>query len=198
MIKELSVLMFRVRYWGLENVPAEGGVLAVANHQSHLDPPLIGSGCPRQMNYLARETLFRFTPFKQLIGSVNAIPIDRDGLGISGLKESLRRLKRGEIVLIFPEGTRTPDGQIKAFRPGFTSLAVRSRSVILPISIAGAYDCWPKNNKFPMPGEIHIGFGQPILPKDYEGMDERDLAALVEARVRQCQALLLKHPCFLS
>ncbi|HOU36076.1 MAG TPA: lysophospholipid acyltransferase family protein, partial [Candidatus Omnitrophota bacterium] len=81
----------------------------VSNHQSHLDPPLVGCGCRRQMNFLARNTLFRSPLFAKLISSVNAIPIDREGGGLAGLKETLRRLKRGEMVLVFPEGTRTPD-----------------------------------------------------------------------------------------
>ena len=68
---------------------AEGGVLVVSNHQSHLDPPLIGIGCPRRMNYLARDTLFRFAPFAWLIRSVDAIPIDREGIGLGGIKEAL-------------------------------------------------------------------------------------------------------------
>ena len=72
------------------------------------------------MNYLARESLFKFAPFRWLIRSLDAIPLDRDGIGIAGLKESLRRLKRGEMVLIFPEGRRTSDGKIASFRPGFT------------------------------------------------------------------------------
>ena len=75
------MLVFGVRYTGQKNIPAEGGVLVVSNHQSHLDPPLVGLGCRRHMNYLARETLFGFAPFRWLIKSLNAIPIDREGLG---------------------------------------------------------------------------------------------------------------------
>ena len=138
LIRSLSVPYFRIHYSGLKNIPPEGGVLAVSNHQSHLDPPLIGAGCPRRMNYLARETLFRFGPFGRFIYSVGAIPLDREGVGLSGIKESLKRLKRGEMLLVFPEGTRTPDGEIKRFKPGFTTLAVRSKAAILPVAIEGA------------------------------------------------------------
>ncbi len=137
LLQFVAVLVYRVRYYGRENIPAGGGVLVVSNHQSHFDPPLVGIGCPRQMNYVARETLFRFAPFGWFIHSVGSIPIDRDGIGLSGIKESLRRLKRGEMVLIFPEGTRTRDGEIAPFRPGFTALAVRSGAAILPVAIDG-------------------------------------------------------------
>jgi 1-acyl-sn-glycerol-3-phosphate acyltransferase len=195
-LRIIGVLMFQVRHSGRKNIPSEGGVLVVCNHQSFFDPPLVGMASRRRMNYLARDSLFRFSPFGWLINSVDAIPIDREGMGLAGIKESLRRLKRGEMVLIFPEGTRTPDGQIKPFRPGFTSLAVRSGAAILPVAIEGAYKCWPKNQLFPHPGKIRIDYGQPILPQDYKDMDERDLVALVEKRVRQCHADMLKKSRF--
>ena len=150
----LAVAVYRVRYSGRQNIPAYGGVLVVSNHQSHFDPPLVGIGCPRPMNYLARDTLFRFAPFRWLIGSVDAIPIDREGIGLGGIKESLRRLKRGEMVLIFPEGTRTRDGQIAPFRPGFTALAVRSGAAILPVAVEGAFQVWPRWRSFPAWGRF--------------------------------------------
>jgi 1-acyl-sn-glycerol-3-phosphate acyltransferase len=185
-----AVLAYRVRYSGRENIPAEGGVLVVSNHQSHLDPPLVGIGCPRQMNYLARETLFRFAPFGWLLRSVGSIPLDRDGVGLGGIKESLKRLKRGEVVVIFPEGTRTRDGEIGPFRPGFTALAVRAKAAILPMAIDGAFEAFPRTRKFPGPGRIRVHFGEPILPSEFSGRDERELLAEVERRVRACQTLL--------
>jgi len=191
-----AILCYRVRHWGQHNIPAEGGVLVVSNHQSHFDPPLVGMACPRRMNYLARDTLFRFGPFRWLIQSLDAIPIDREGIGLAGIKESLRRLKRGEMVLIFPEGTRTPDGEIGAFRPGFTALAVRSRSAILPVAVEGAYSAWPRRNLFPRFGTIHVMYGEPIGPDEAATMSERELGQAVEQRVRECQARLRRHPAF--
>jgi 1-acyl-sn-glycerol-3-phosphate acyltransferase len=196
LIRCLSVPYFRIRYSGVENIPSAGGVLVVSNHQSHLDPPLVGSGCPRRMNFLARESLFRFPPFGRLIYSVGAIPLDREGVGLSGIKESLKRLKHGEVLLVFPEGTRTPDGEIKPFKPGFTTLAVRSKSAIVPVAVEGAYRAWPKRAKFPRPRVVNVHFGPPILLKEYENLEERALAALVETRVRECQAELRKRPAF--
>jgi 1-acyl-sn-glycerol-3-phosphate acyltransferase len=189
-------MAFGLRYFGRGNIPKTGPVLVVSNHQSHFDPPLIGSGCWRRMNYLARETLFRFAVFGWLIRSLDAIPIDRDGMGLNGIKESLRRLKRGEMVLIFPEGTRTRDGEVAPFRPGFTVLAARSKAWILPVAIQGAYDVWPRTKKLPGLGTIHVAFGQAIPPEEVANCDERELMAEVERRVRQCHAMLRKHPSF--
>ena len=192
----VGVLAYGVRHTGRDNIPTEGGVLVVSNHQSHFDPPLVGMGCPRRMNYLARETLFRFAPFRWLIRSLDAIPIDREGVGLSGIKESLRRLKRGEMVLIFPEGTRTRDGEISKFRPGFTALAVRTKAAILPVAIEGAYAAWPKSRGFPRLGRIRVHFGQPIEPSEIQRLGERQLLVEVERRVRQCHEQLRRHRVF--
>jgi 1-acyl-sn-glycerol-3-phosphate acyltransferase len=171
-------------------------VLVVSNHQSNFDPPLVGMGCGRRLNYLARESLFRFAPFRWLILSLDAIPIDREGLGLGGIKESLRRLKRGEMVAIFPEGTRTRDGEVGPFHAGFTALAVRAKAAILPVAIEGAFAAWPRGQTFPRLGTIHVHYGVPILPDELEGRDEQQLLAEVEHRVRQCHARLRQHRAF--
>jgi 1-acyl-sn-glycerol-3-phosphate acyltransferase len=193
-LKILGVVVYHVRYWGVKNIPRKGGVLVVANHQSFFDPLLVGTGCPRPVSYVARESLFRFKPFGWFISSVNAFPIDREGIGLGGIKEALKRLKRGEMVLIFPEGTRTRDGEIGRFRPGFTTLAVRSKSAILPVAIEGAYLCWPKSQLLPGLGHIRVRYGQPILPEEFAHLDERELLQLVESRIRQCYAQLRRLP----
>jgi 1-acyl-sn-glycerol-3-phosphate acyltransferase len=193
-LQVIAVLVYRVKYSGRENIPATGGVLVVSNHQSHFDPPLVGVGCWRQMNFVARRTLFDSVIFGRLIKSVGAIPIDRDGIGLSGIKESLKLLKRGEMVLIFPEGTRTADGEIAPFRPGFTTLAARSNAAILPVAVDGAYQAWPRAQKYPGFGRIRVHYGKPIPHAEIAGRDERELLAEVERRVHECQAVLREHP----
>jgi 1-acyl-sn-glycerol-3-phosphate acyltransferase len=189
----VAVLVYRVHYTGRENIPASGGVLVVSNHQSHFDPPLVGIGSRRRMNYVARESLFSFRPFGWFLKSVGAIPINRDGLGLSGIKESLKLLKKGEMVLIFPEGTRTRDGEIGRFHAGFTTLAARSNAVILPVAIEGAFQAWPKTKKFPGLGKIRVHFGRPIPHAEIAGRDEHELVAEVHRRVCECQAILRQH-----
>jgi 1-acyl-sn-glycerol-3-phosphate acyltransferase len=170
--------------------------MVVSNHQSHFDPPLVGGGCVRRMNYVARSSLFGFGPFRWLINSLDAIPLDREGIGLSGLKETIRRLRRGEMVLMFPEGTRTRDGEVGPFRPGFTALAVRGRAAILPVAIEGAFDAWPKWHRLPRLGIIHVRYGTPISAEEAAGYEEDALLKEVRDRVIACHAELRRHPAF--
>lgn len=189
----LAVILFQIRVSGRERVPAAGGALVLSNHQSHFDPVLIGLACDRRLNYLARKTLFGFAPFRWLIESLDAIPIDREGLGLDGLKETLRRLKRGEMVLIFPEGTRTRDGEVAPFKPGFSALAKRTDASLVPVAIEGAFDAWPRRRLLPRLATIHIQFGEPIAAGEARGWDERELVAELERRIRACHALARAH-----
>jgi 1-acyl-sn-glycerol-3-phosphate acyltransferase len=194
----VSVLAYKVRYTGIRNLPANGGVLMVSNHQSHFDPPLVGMASHRRMNYLARSSLFTFAPFRWLINSLDAIPIEREGMGLGGIKESLRRLKRGEIVVMFPEGTRTRNGQVGTFRAGFTTLARRSGAAIMPVAIEGAFAAWPRWHKLPRLGRIHVHYGPPITPEEIARLDEEQLLQLVHWRVVEHHAELKRHPDFLT
>ncbi len=183
----VCALLFRLRVRGREQVPQAGGVLILSSHQSHLDPILVGVACRRQASFLARETLFHFAPLAWLIRSLNAIPIDREGSGLGGLKETLRRLKRGEVMVIFPEGTRTVDGQVGALKPGFTSLVRRAKVPIVPMAIEGAFRAWPRQRRVPRPARIAIQIGAPVLPEQIAGLDDEQLVRLVTARIVDCQ-----------
>jgi len=195
-VRVLVSITFRVRYSGCENVPRSGGVLVVSNHQSHLDPPLVGAGFPRQMTFLARVTLFRFSPFGWLISSVGAIPINRDGFALSGIRATLEALRRGEALLVFPEGTRSRDGNLGVFKPGLTLVARRAKVPILPVAVEGAYRAWPRSESVPRPYAVHVHYGPPITPEQIAACDDEELAALVEQRVRECLDLLRKRPEF--
>jgi 1-acyl-sn-glycerol-3-phosphate acyltransferase len=182
----LGVAFFRIRVRGREQVPAQGGALILSNHQSHMDPVLIGLACDRRLNFLARQSLFRFSLLRRLIESLDAIPIDREGVGLAGLKETLRRLRRGEIVLIFPEGTRTLDGEVASLKPGFCALARRADVPLVPVAIAGAFAALPRWRTIPHPTPIHVEFGKPLTPAEIENLDDVRLVAEVEARIREC------------
>ena len=183
-----SVLLFRLRIAGRENWPAAGGGLVCSNHQSYFDPPVIGLTCNRRMNYLARDGLFHVPGLKQLIQFLDAIPIDREGGGLAGLKETLKRLKAGELVLIFPEGTRTHDGEVAPLKPGFIAVARRSRVPLIPVALDGAFQAWPRSARLPRPPRLAVVIGPPIQPDEVAALSDDDLLAELEQRILTCHA----------
>jgi 1-acyl-sn-glycerol-3-phosphate acyltransferase len=105
------------------------------------------------------------------------------------LKETLKRLKRDEIVLIFPEGTRTRDGQVAELKPGFSVLVKRTGVPLVPVAIEGAFAAWPRWQRFPRPGVIQVQFGRQISPAEAAQCDDRQLVALVQQRIEECHAV---------
>ena len=182
-------LMFRFRWSGQENVPADGPVLVVSNHQSHLDPVLVAIGCPRQMKFLAKQGLF-FWPLAWLIRSLGAVPIDRSGGGLSGFKATLRLLKEGQPVLVFPEGTRSPDGRLQPLLPGFCALARRSGATLVPAALSGAYAAMPRGCRLPRPRPITLRFGAPIPSQQYGPLSDAQLTELVRLKLIECGATI--------
>ena len=184
----ISVLLFRLRVVGRENWPAEGGGLICSNHQSYFDPPIVGLTCNRRMNYLARDGLFRVPVLKQVIQFFDSIPIDREGGGLAGLKETLKRLKAGELVLIFPEGTRTRDGEVAPLKPGFIAVARRSDVPLVPVALDGAFQAWPRTARLPRPTRLAVVIGPPIQPDEIAALTDEDLLAELEQRILTCHA----------
>jgi len=157
--------LWNVRVFNRHYEPAEGGVVYISNHQSFFDPILMSFALRRPMNFMARDSLFRFPGFGPLIHAVNAFPIRRGKADTGALKEAMRRLKRGGQVVVFAEGTRTRDGRIGPFLPGMTLLAQRAAKWIVPVVIDGAYEAWPRTQALPSPGNVLVQYAPPI-PRD--------------------------------
>jgi 1-acyl-sn-glycerol-3-phosphate acyltransferase len=178
----ISQVWFRFRYKGRTNVPKNGPVLLVANHQSHLDPVLVGLACPRRLKYLARHDLF-FWPFSWWIRALGAVPIDRSRSSFGGLKTTLKLLHQNEAVLVFPEGSRTYDGQLQKMHSGFCLLARRSGATIVPVAIDGAFGSMPRGSTLPRPRPISLTFAPPIVWESYRDLSDADLTQLVTSRI---------------
>jgi 1-acyl-sn-glycerol-3-phosphate acyltransferase len=177
-----------LRSSGRENIPATGGVLLVSNHLSYLDVFVLGLLIPRHLNYVARSTLF-LPVLGFLIRSVGGFPIQRDGMGASGLKETLRRLRNGGIVVLFPEGTRSATGAVGELKPGIAVLATRARVPVVPTALAGTMEAWPRWRPFPWVYPIRIHYGPPILPRDIADLAPEAVVALIRARILDCQCI---------
>ncbi|NQU76438.1 MAG: 1-acyl-sn-glycerol-3-phosphate acyltransferase [Planctomycetes bacterium] len=185
--------LWRTRIYNGRFEPAVGGALYVCNHQSFLDPILVGIGLRRSMNYMARASLFSKPFFGRVIRSANAFPVRRGAADSGALKEAMRRIKAGGQVVVFPEGTRTSDGRIGPFLPGLAFLARRSGAVTVPVVVDGAFECWPRTQLLPGPGNIAVEFGRPI-PADQAGaMEPEEFIRTVRERMITIQADLRRR-----
>lgn len=173
---------------GRENIPKTGSALLVCNHLSHLDVFMLGVLLQRPLNYVARSTLF-LPVLGPLITSVGGFPIQRDGLGASGMKETLRRLKRGGIVALFPEGTRSRDGELGELKAGISVLAARAKTRVIPAAVAGSFESWPRTERFPKPHPLHIHFGPTLAEETIAGRSAEEMTDLIRERILECRAI---------
>lgn len=194
----LFKVFYRYEIYGRKNFPQVGAALICSNHQSHLDPMLVGSTSTRRMNFLAKRELFAVPFLGSLIHFLDAIPIDREGTAsLGGIKESMIRLRRGELVLMFPEGTRTTDGELRPILPGFCAMARRTRVPLIPVGVDGAFRAWPKGRKFPKIGpKVRIVIGPPITPEEYSHLSDDQLVELLHSKMSELfeQARVKKKP----
>jgi 1-acyl-sn-glycerol-3-phosphate acyltransferase len=178
---------WKVRVFNRHYEPASGSAVYISNHQSFLDPMLMGIGLRRSMNYMARDTLFRFPLFKQLIASFNAFPVRRGTADLTAMKEAMRRLKSGGQVVVFAEGTRTPDGRIGPMLPGVALLAQRAADWTVPVLIDGAFEAWPRSQALPGPGSVVVQYGRPIPQEQARKMTPDNLVETVRRELIEIQ-----------
>ena len=188
MLGILASVVFRWRATGQRNVPVSGGALLVSNHVSFLDVVFLGIPLGRPLNYVARSTLF-FPGLGWFIRSVGAFPIQREGMGASGMKETLRRLRAGGVVTLFPEGTRSRDGKLGPLKPGIAVLVQRIGVPVIPAGLAGMFEIWPRSRRLPVPHPIRIHYGPPIYPAELAGLDTEAITALIRDRIEQSQLM---------
>ncbi len=153
---------FRWRVYNNERVPLTGPVILASNHASFLDPPLVGSGLHRDINYLARKSLFRFPVLGAILRGVNAVPVDRDGGGAAGLRAIMDRLHAGGGIILFPEGTRTSDGKLQPARSGIGLTVIKSDAPVVPVRVFGTREAWGKGVRIPRPVQVAVKYGKPM------------------------------------
>jgi 1-acyl-sn-glycerol-3-phosphate acyltransferase len=185
---------FQLHIDGLDNIPVDGPFILACNHQSYLDPVLSGIFLKRHLVFLARDTLFTKRFFKGLLLSVNAIPLKRGQADISAMRAIIKKLENGHGVCLFPEATRSKNGKIASFKPGFGLLCRRGKAALVPVVIDGAFECWPRDKKIFTRGSIAISYGRIINFEEIKQMDKNQIADKMTDILRQMQtSLRLKH-----
>ncbi|MHB8764249.1 MAG: lysophospholipid acyltransferase family protein [Deferrisomatales bacterium] len=174
----------RVEVEGAEHLPRGRAAVFVANHQSNLDIPVLGSVLPSETRWLAKRELFRVPVLGAAMRALGYIPVDRKNPGASrsSIGAAARQVAAGAPVLLFPEGTRSPDGRLLPFKPGFVHLAAEARAPVVPVVIEGSGVLWPKGALVGRPGRVRVRFMPAVEVGDVEeGAARRHAEALRSA-----------------
>jgi len=162
-LKPVAVLLMRTwfgfRVRGAEHIPSSGPALIVSNHQSILDPPVIGGAARRQIYFLAKAELFQIPLFGRLIRALHARPVRREGADARALRTAAQLLSEGKALLVFPEGTRSLDGRLGEGKAGVGMLAVTSGAPVVPAYVSGTLEALPKGAAWPRRTEVSVRFG---------------------------------------
>ena len=189
----LFSLSCRARLFGREHLPVRSPVILACNHQSFLDPPIIGSLAGRPLHFMARDSLFRVPGLGRLIRWHNAFPVKSGATDIASFKTSMRILRSDGALLVFPEGTRSRDGKVAKCQPGIIHLARRAEVPILPVAIVGAFEAWPRSAILPRPSPLFVQFGRLICPGSFDNLDAREAAIQLTHRLRNLHNELLRR-----
>jgi 1-acyl-sn-glycerol-3-phosphate acyltransferase len=178
---------FSYRAFGQENIVEDGPAIMAANHQSYMDPPLIGITCRNELYYMARKTLFEKKLLGPLISRVNAFPVDLSRGDLTAVRTIINLLKDGHRTVIFPEGTRSRDGKIQPARPGIGMIIAKTLVPVVPMRIFGSFEAWPKGGKI-RPHRVTVVVGKPMRFSNedlsgssreaYQSISERVLATI--------------------
>ncbi len=165
LVRLTAMVFFRLRDPGRDLIPASGPVILAANHISDWDPPVLGVASRRVPYFMAKSELFRKPMARLLLPRLGAFPVNRKGIDTGAIRAALEILERGEILAMFPEGTRSRDGLLRRARPGISLLARRSGAPVVPAYISGT--------QRPLRG-LTVAFGPPVTPEEIEELVRRD------------------------
>jgi 1-acyl-sn-glycerol-3-phosphate acyltransferase len=162
-------MWFRGEVVGLENFPREGSFFIAANHASHLDPPLVGSQIKKQMRFFARKSLWNNRLIGWWLSQVETIAVERDSGDVGAIKRVLQALKDDRAIVLFPEGTRSPDGNLQKPKAGVGLMACKSGVPVVPCRVYDSFEAFGRGRLLPSFGTpVTIVFGKPISPQEYD------------------------------
>lgn len=192
--KFLARFFFSMKVVHPERLVEEGPLLIAVNHSSYFDPPLAGICFRRGVYYLARKTLLKWPFFGPLFPAMNVIPVERDGNDMSALREVVKKVREGNAIVLFPEGTRSKDGQLQPARAGIGLIIAKTRAPVLPMRIFGAYESFPKGSKKLHFTPITVVVGEPIYftPEELEPSSRETYQRLSDRVMEGIAALKLE------
>jgi 1-acyl-sn-glycerol-3-phosphate acyltransferase len=161
--KTLAKTFFSYRVIGAENMIEEGPCIIAANHCSYLDPPLVGVACKRAIHYLARKSLLDVPILGPVLPELNVIPVDQKNADRSALMGAIRVVRNGGAVLIFPEGTRSPDGRFQSAQPGIGMIVAKTGAPVVPVRVRGSFEALSRDCKFPKGTPIAVQVGKRLI-----------------------------------
>lgn len=175
---------FRLRIIGRENIPENGGVIVASNHLSYLDIPLIGYSIGRRADYMGKKELFNIPVISSLFLILGGFPVDRDKIDRGALREAVKRLKSGRVIVIYPEGSRSQDGRLQPGKPGIGMIVRMSGAKVVPAAIKGTDKAMPIGGWLIRPAPVTIKFGKPI---DFS--DEKDIEKITKTIMENIASL---------
>lgn len=187
--RALLVVVFRARAYHAERVPREGALILAANHQSYIDPPLVGAFIKREASYIARAGLFKFKPFGACLRAINCVPLQENTGDAGAIREAIRRLEGGHAVLIFPEGSRSMDGAMHEYKRGVALLVKRAKCPVVPVAVEGCWDAWPRGGKPRAFVPVAVMYGQAIA---YDELMKDGADAALQRLARETQAMRME------
>lgn len=183
--KAIAWLFFRPKIVGAENIPTKEGVLVVSNHPTYLDPILLAIYAPRPFSFVAKRPLFYLPIVRTFLWLTDCIPVEQDAPDRRALRLSIQKLREGDALVIFPEGTRSDHGKMRPFQLGPAMIAAEAQVPIVPCGLAGIYEAWRMEAPIPKPAPVAIVFGKPFMPKLLPDAPKRESLLYITERMRE-------------
>jgi 1-acyl-sn-glycerol-3-phosphate acyltransferase len=183
---------FRLKVYGRENLIEDGPAILASNHASYIDPPLVGVACRKDIYYLARKSLFERPVFGPILARLNTVPVDRDRGDVAAIRAMMHLLKSGKRIVVFPEGTRSADGNLQPARAGVGLLIAKSLAPVVPIRIFNSFAALPRSGGIRFV-PVTMVIGKPLFfTKEDLGTGDRSVYQVLSDRVMTAIAALEK------
>ncbi|UUZ94403.1 1-acyl-sn-glycerol-3-phosphate acyltransferase [Paenibacillus sp. P25] len=175
-------ILFRLKAEGQENIPKEGAVILCANHTSNLDPPVLGTPLRRMVHYMAKAELFELPVLGTILPKIGAFPVKRGGVSKESIRLSLQLLQEGNMLGIFPEGSRSNAGGMG--KKGAASLALKSGATVIPVAIVGGYKLFR---------QVKVIYGPPVDLSEFKDAGSEGLEQATDKIMTTIRAMVKKH-----